>query len=87
MINKRIRAIRDEVQAIKQKAGCSKCGYNKSAAALAFHHVDRKTKRHDVSRMAAQGRALVSIKEEISKCVVLCMNCHAELEEALSNSG
>ena len=35
---------------IKAKGGaCVKCGYNKSASALVFHHRDEKTKKFNIS--------------------------------------
>lgn len=73
----RIRRIRDEVQQYKQERGCSRCGYNKSAVALHFHHTGEK--EHNISRMVAQGRNMGKIMEEIARCEVVCANCHAEI--------
>ena len=57
---------------------CELCGYDRCAAALQFHHVDRATKRfalsHEGVTRARQAR------EEAAKCVLLCANCHAEVE-------
>ncbi len=55
---------------------CSKCGYAKNLAALAFHHVDGKEFQLDAR--ALSNRKLNPILEEIAKCVLLCHNCHAE---------
>jgi len=57
--------------------GCQTCGYNKCMEALHFHHVDPKTKTIGVARLAV-GRA--RMKSEAEKCILLCANCHYELE-------
>ncbi len=61
---------------------CSLCGYNRYVGALAFHHVDPTTK---LMGLASKGRALSikTLREEAQKCVLLCHNCHAEVEAGL----
>lgn len=58
---------------------CVRCGYRGSPAALQFHHVDPATKRFSISRSGIS-RALASARAEAAKCVLLCANCHAEVE-------
>ena len=60
----------------KVQTGCSKCGYNKHPCALDFHHIELKTK--NVARLGKDAVSLDSLKEEMSKCIVLCANCHRE---------
>lgn len=61
--------------------------YKKSAKALSFHHY-ADNKEHNISRMCAQGRKMVTIMEEVAKCICVCANCHAELHDpALVNDG
>lgn len=67
----------------KQELGCQSCGYDKCAQALDFHHVDPNTKRANVSDLVSRGCGWKTIVEEISKCVVLCKNCHAEEESQI----
>jgi hypothetical protein len=57
---------------------CSTCGYNRSMAALQFHHVDPATKSFNI---AARGHCYSRkrLMEEVEKCILLCANCHAEL--------
>ena len=55
------------------------CGYDRCDAALQFHHVDRATKRFALSREGVT-RSLAKAREEAAKCVLLCANCHAEVE-------
>ena len=56
--------------------GCVDCGYNKASEALDFDHLDGTTKHRagvgQMSSTASWGRIL----EEISKCELVCANCH-----------
>lgn len=62
--------------------GCVACGYRRSAVALQFHHLDPTTKRFELSRRGVT-RSLDEAREEAKKCVLLCANCHAEVEAGL----
>ena len=53
---------------------CVECGYNKSIAALEFHHLDPTQKEIRIS----SGAALDSLRKEVIKCILLCANCHRE---------
>ena len=57
--------------------GCSICGYNRSPAALEFHH--NGGKEFTIGECSSYG--LKRIKKEIAKCIILCSNCHRELHE------
>jgi len=71
-------------QILVEEAGgrCLICGYDRYIGGLAFHHLDRATK---VTGLAQRGRALAiaTLREEAKKCVLLCHNCHAEVEAGL----
>jgi transposase len=64
-----------------QEAGgaCRLCGYDRCIAALEFHHVVPADKRFS---MSARGlaRSIARARAEARKCVLLCANCHAEVE-------
>ena len=62
---------------------CMLCGYDRSFGALQFHHVDPATKRFAISGDGIT-RALSKAREEASKCVLLCANCHAEVEAGVA---
>jgi hypothetical protein len=63
---------------LAEKGGkCSKCGYKKTPSALAFHHIDHKTKCFSVSGTNLTKRSKKVVQQEADKCVVLCLNCHA----------
>jgi transposase len=57
---------------------CLLCGYDSNPAALQFHHVDRATK--DFTLRNGDTRSLERMRAEAAKCVLLCANCHAEVE-------
>lgn len=61
----------------KRARGCKFCGYNKCVSALDFHHIGG-TEGINISQLTK----LEEIKTEVTKCVVLCKNCHAELHES-----
>ena len=58
---------------------CAICGYDRCLAALQFHHLDPATKRFSMGSRGV-ARALSTAREEAAKCVLLCANCHAEVE-------
>lgn len=58
---------------------CARCGYDRCVAALAFHHLDPTQKRMNISAQG-MGIAIETLRAEASKCVLLCSNCHAEVE-------
>jgi transposase len=61
---------------------CAVCGYDRCPSALEFHHLDPADKRLNIS---AQGftLALGTLRVEAAKCVLLCSNCHAEVESGV----
>lgn len=61
---------------------CAVCGYDGHHAALQFHHVDPSTKAFTVRD--GDTRSLARMRDEASKCVLLCANCHAEVEAGLA---
>lgn len=56
---------------------CSRCGYDRSTAALHFHHRRPGDKKFGIAD--AYCRSLAAIKAELAKCDIVCANCHAEL--------
>jgi 5-methylcytosine-specific restriction endonuclease McrA len=64
-----------------ERAGgrCVLCGYDRHPAALQFHHVDPATKSFTLSRQGVT-RSFSEAAAEADRCVLLCGNCHAEVE-------
>ena len=58
---------------------CQVCGYGRCNAALQFHHLDPHQKQFSLSHDGV-ARNLALARAEASKCVLLCANCHAEVE-------
>ncbi len=73
----RVRAMKYWFLAIKESLKCSRCSESRSVC-LDFHHSDPSTKERNVSAMinGAGAESKKRILEEISKCIVLCSNCH-----------
>jgi hypothetical protein len=63
---------------------CALCGYDHYVGALHFHHLDPSTKRFHLS-MQGVTRSLAAARAEMAKCVLLCANCHAEVEAGLAS--
>jgi hypothetical protein len=61
--------------------GCSICGYNKTEAALHFHHVVSKGHKHGLSIKRIIKGSNTKIKNELNRCMLLCCNCHNEIHD------
>jgi len=64
--------------------GCKLCGYNKCNRSLSFHHRDPSTKIFGLTLNLLWSKSMEEILIEAEKCDLLCMNCHAEVEDAIS---
>jgi hypothetical protein len=62
---------------------CRLCGYSRSLAALVFHHVDRSNKSFGLAERG-RTRSLDRARRESQKCLLLCANCHAEVEAGVT---
>jgi len=62
---------------------CKICGYNRYDGALDFHHIDPSQKDFAVSA-GGFNRSKERSREEAAKCVLLCRNCHAEVERGIT---
>jgi hypothetical protein len=58
---------------------CLLCGYSTCLRALSFHHLDPTTKAFGIA-LHGSARSLERARAEARKCVLLCANCHAEVE-------
>jgi hypothetical protein len=61
--------------------GCAVCGYDRCVVNLHFHHVDPSKKSFGVT--VARGKSLDAYRAEARKCVLVCANCHGEIEAGL----
>lgn len=76
----------DRKQQLVTLAGgaCILCGYDRCLRALHFHHKDRDTKAPELSTRTFLSLSYPARMREIKKCVLLCANCHAEVESGIS---
>jgi transposase len=71
-------------QLVSEAGGrCMLCGYERSFAALEFHHIDPTQKRFGISA-GGLTQSLKTLRAEIAACVLLCSNCHAEVENGVT---
>lgn len=78
-LNQQSRGLARKLMLIRELGGkCSRCGYAKNVAALKWHHLDPGRKSFQLDMRALSNRTELAIREEVSKCILLCANCHAE---------
>jgi len=75
--------LRDIVNRIKIEHGCCFCvGIDYPAICLDFHHLDPTIKEDEISRLIVR-KNRKKIIEELTKCVVVCSNCHRKIHAGL----
>jgi transposase len=62
---------------------CVICGYDRCQQVLQFHHLDPSTKEFHLAERGAS-RSLARSRAEARKCVLLCANCHGEVEAGVT---
>jgi len=61
---------------------CAICGYDSCLGALEFHHLDPGEKRLEINAKGV-ALAIAKLRAEAKKCLLLCANCHAEVERGV----
>jgi 5-methylcytosine-specific restriction endonuclease McrA len=75
---------RAKLRLIAEAGGCCQiCGYDRYSGALHFHHRDPAAKEFGISRSGFT-RSMEKMRAEAAKCVLLCSNCHAEIEAGIA---
>lgn len=81
-VAKRRRKIKE--MAIAYKGGaCQICKYSKFQGAFDLHHLDPKKKKFGIADKGYT-RSWDVIRAELDKCILLCANCHRELEAGVT---
>jgi hypothetical protein len=62
---------------------CRLCGYDRYLGALQFHHLDPEAKAFSLSARGCT-RSFAELRAEAAKCILLCGNCHAEVEHGFT---
>lgn len=74
--NKRVKnEIKAKLEELKS-VGCSKCN-EKDTCCLDYHHLNEKN--DGIAIMVNSGKSWEAILEEISKCILVCANCHRKI--------
>lgn len=73
--NGRREAARDHVRGVLKETPCIRCGET-DYRVLQFHHRKSADKVMAVGKMVNLAMNLDAIKEEMTKCDVMCSNCH-----------
>jgi predicted Zn-ribbon and HTH transcriptional regulator len=81
-----VRRRRTVKSVLVERAGgrCAICGYDRCIRALSFHHVDPTTKQFGLA-LRGVTRSLDRALSEAAKCVLLCANCHMEVEAGVAH--
>jgi DNA-binding transcriptional ArsR family regulator len=64
---------------------CSLCGYDRYLGALQFHHREGEIKEFGLAERGIT-RSLEAARAEAAKCMLVCANCHSELEAGIVNA-
>ena len=72
-----------EILVAEAGGACHLCGYDGYAGALHFHHLDPAVKAFGLAQYGA-ARSLDRSRAEAAKCILLCANCHAEVEAGIA---
>lgn len=67
----------------KSKLSCEICGES-FIPCLHFHHRVNEVKIDNIAKLVNRGLSKNSILKEISKCDILCANCHIKLHNGKS---
>ncbi len=77
-VSRRRRAIKRQL--VEEAGGaCVLCGYSRWRGALQFHHVESHSKEFHLAQ-GGYSRSIARSRAEMLKCVLLCANCHSEVE-------
>lgn len=72
------RALKQRMVDYKGGGACVLCGYSKCLRAMDFHHLDPSSKRFNIA--SSHNRSWESLRLELDKCILICSNCHFEIE-------
>ena len=69
--------------AIEYKGGqCQICGYHKYQGSLDLHHIDHRGKDFGIADKGYT-RSWEKVRAELDKCILVCANCHREIEAGI----
>ena len=81
-VAKRRRKIK--IMSLEYKGGkCQICSYSKCVGALELHHRNAVNKEFGIGDKGYT-RSWEKVKAELDKCILLCANCHREVEAGIT---
>lgn len=84
-VNQKRRRTHHQMILIYEAGGrCARCKHSFPAFAYDWHHKDPSIKGFSVDR-SVMGKSIASLREEVSKCVLLCCMCHREVHHYLDS--
>lgn len=82
--NTKIRRYRLKKKAVEFLGGkCKSCGWQGCIAGFSFHHLDPSKKEFGIS--GSRTSKWEKIEKELTKCELLCCNCHCILHSGYNN--
>lgn len=57
---------------------CSICKYKNNLSGLEFHHINPENKKFGLGITTFSHKTMKALQNEVSKCILLCANCHRE---------
>ena len=70
--------------AVEYKGGkCQLCNYSKCIGALELHHIEKTEKSFGIGDKGYT-RSWDKVRNELDKCILLCANCHREVESGIT---
>lgn len=77
------------LRAFKVKHGCQICGYNTCHWSLHFHHIEPADKLFEISmyNRIHSSKITEELHNELRKCLILCCNCHMEVDHKITKIG
>ena len=76
MINNIKRKINKQILVNTFGGKCQICGFSECLEALEFHHRNPENKKFNISKIAGKNDYSYEDIQELTKCVLLCSNCH-----------
>lgn len=78
-------AIKRKRELVEMFGGCcEQCGYSKCLRGLSFHHKIPRDKCFEVNVSTIRQHNWTEVLNEVAKCQLLCLCCHAEVEDAIA---
>lgn len=73
---------------IDKSSSCLSCGlkYDKCLSLMTFHHRTPSEKSFAICKYNILSKSLDELESEVSKCDLLCMNCHMTVEDKISKN-